>query len=172
LNYCNQIQDRFDNKCGSCGYFFACKGGCNASSIETSGSGAGVDEFSCELFKLKFSGVYDILRDVDILRDKLNPFVRKTLITNGFYSIKDIECYIREEGKNVELQYDKDNLFRCSEYEIFRGINFVKDGKGLSIHGDFINCDDPATTELNEKKRKEDFFNYLREVLKNVCVQR
>lgn len=169
--YSNEIQKRFDIICSKCGYWEVCRGGCNASSIAVSGSAAGVDYFSCELFKLNFKGVYEILRNIDLVNDEnLNPVARNILIKNNFYSVKDIKNFIEEKKINFSLTYNPNDLLNCSEFEVFRGINYIKDFKRpVQIqHVDFINSYDPEAKQRNSEVRKNKLSSYLRGVAENI----
>lgn len=162
--YCNEAQKRFDTKCEECGHWFACKGGCNGSAFESTGSVEGVEEFSCELFRLNFKGVYDILRNVSIFDKKLNPCAKKIMIENAFYSVKEIKSYIKKSGADILLEYNKNDLLKCSEYEVFRGINYIKDGKINNMHVDFVYSDKKGDIKLNKNNREKDFYTFLKGV--------
>ncbi|UZQ81819.1 radical SAM/SPASM domain-containing protein [Thermoanaerobacter sp. RKWS2] len=163
-----EIEERFRTKCAKCGYWFACKGGCNASAVESTGTAAGVEENYCEFFRSAFNDVYDILRNVDVLHDKLNPEARRIMLQNGFYSVKEIYQIIDELKLNIKLEYNKDDLLNCSEYQVFRGINYMKDSVPLYIrHTDIIIGENTKEViKINEQKRKEDIIKYLVEVAK------
>ncbi len=163
-----EVEERFRTKCAKCGYWFACKGGCNASAIESTGTAAGVEENYCEFFRKAFNDVYDVLRNIDVLHDKLNPAARRIMLKNGFYSVKEIYQIIEELKLNIKLEYNKDDLLSCSEYQVFRGINYMKDFKPpYSHHVDVILGDNTEEViKINEQKRKEDLIRYLVEVAK------
>jgi radical SAM protein with 4Fe4S-binding SPASM domain len=165
--YSNQVQKRFDTKCKECGYHFACNGGCNGSAIESSGSAEGVEETYCNLFKLKFNGVYKILRDIDIIHDEnLNPLARELMLDTGFYSVRDIKEFVKDMGKKYKMQYDPKNLLKCSEFEIFRGVNYRNGRKyWLYTHSDVVRSFDKEDIRRNEEKRKEDLLNLLKQVV-------
>jgi len=164
-----EVEERFRTKCAKCGYWFACKGGCNASAIESTGTAAGTEENYCEFFRRAFNDVYDVLRDVDVLHDKLNPAARRIMLQNGFYSVKEIYQIIEELKLNIKLEYNKDDLLNCSEYQVFRGINYMKDSNPPYFrHVDVIFGDDTEEViKINEQKRKEDLMRYLVEVAKS-----
>ena len=164
-----EAEERFRTKCAKCGYWFACKGGCNASAIEFTGTAAGTEETYCEFFRRAFNDVYDILRNVDVLHDKLNPAAKRIMLQNGFYSVKEIYQIIEELKLDIKLEYNKDDLLNCSEYQVFRGINYMKDSMPpYSRHTDVIlGNDTEETIRVNEQKRKEDLIKYLVEVAKS-----
>lgn len=163
-----EVEERFRTKCAKCGYWFACKGGCNASVIESTGTAAGVEENYCKFFRKAFNDVYDILRDVDVLHDKLNPAARKIMLENGFYSVKEIYQIIDELKLNIKLEYNKEDLLNCSEYQVFRGINYMKDSTPVYYrHVDVVfGPNEGEILKINEQKRKEDLIKYLVEVAK------
>lgn len=161
-SFCNEVQKRFDTHCKKCGYWFVCKGGCNGSSYEACGNCEGVEEFQCETFRLKYVGVYEILRDLDWVGDKnLNPYAYSMLINKSFYSVKEIKDFIKDIGMNFKLEYDKNNLLECSEYKIFRGINFMSDDILESRHVDFIDGFTKKVIQRNKEKRKEELLQYI-----------
>ena len=169
LLYSTEIQNRFDNKCRGCGYWFACHGGCNASVIERTGNAEGVDEFSCELFQLQFNSAYEIMREIDLVwDDNLNPIAKNILIKGGFYSVKEISRYFNDTKMNLpSLEYDPKDLLNCSEYQVFRGINYIKDSAWkYSRHIDFINSDTNDDRKTNDNARRNDLYNYLKTVAK------
>lgn len=172
--YVKEIQQRFDTTCKKCGYWFACHGGCNASAIESTGSAAGVEKNYCEFFRRAYNDVYDVLRNVDIIHDKnLNPYARDIMINKGFYSVKNIYEVLRELGRNISLTYNKNDLLNCSEYKIFRNINFMTDtGTKYSFHVDIIKSQKTKDIKINEQKRKEDLIKYLMEVAKDAYNDR
>ncbi|WP_431467565.1 radical SAM protein [Thermoanaerobacter mathranii] len=163
-----EVEERFKTKCTKCGYWFACKGGCNASAIESTRTAAGTEENYCKFFRRAFNDVYDILRDVDVLYDKINPAAKKIMLQNGFYSVKEIYQIIDELKLNIKLEYNKDDLLNCSEYQVFRGINYMKDSTPVYYrHVDVVfGPDEGEILEINEQKRKEDLIKYLVEVAK------
>lgn len=165
-----EVEERFRTKCAKCGYWFACKGGCNASAIESTGTAKGVEENYCKFFRKAFNDVYDVLRDVDVLHDKLNPAARKIMLENGFYSVKEIYQIIDELKLDIKLEYNKDDLLNCSEYQVFRGINYMKDSKPVYYrHVDVVFApNEEEVLKINEQKRKEDLIKYLIEVAKYV----
>lgn len=123
--YSSEIDERFNNICSKCDYFFVCHGGCHASVIESAGDGRGIDKFACESLKLKFNGVYDILRDVDTVSYKnINGHAAYMMNKYGFFSVKDIKQMLKEINFPLSLEYDPENLFKCSEYKIFSVINY------------------------------------------------
>lgn len=123
--YSSEIDERFEKICSKCNYFFICHGGCHASVIQNAGDGKGIDKFACESIKLKFNGVYDILRDVDSIDYKnINGHASSIMYDYGFFSVKEIKQILKETGSNIILEYDPDNLFECSEYKIFSAINY------------------------------------------------
>jgi hypothetical protein len=90
------------------------------------------------------------------------------MINKGFYSIKDIYDVLGELGRNITLTYDKNDLLNCSEYKVFRGINFMTDtGTKYSFHVDIIKSQKTKDIKVNEQKRKEDLIKYLMEVAKD-----
>lgn len=167
--YCEEIQKRFDTICKECGYWFACRGGCNGSAVECTGSAEGVEKFTCRLFRLKYNGVYKILRDIDWVTDKdLNPVARKVMIRSNFYSVKNIRDYIEENNIPFKLEYNENDLLNCSEYKVFRGINYVKDLDEYvaGMHHDVIDSYTENDIEYNLERRKEDLKTYLLQVAK------
>jgi uncharacterized protein len=154
-----EVQKRFDDICSKCGYFPACKGGCHGSVISSKGRADTVEKTYCEIFKLKFDGAYKILRDVDILNDSLNPAAKDIIIKKGFYSIKDIKDFIKKYKINISFKYDENNLLKCSEYELFRGINpFMEEENSKYKHVDVM----PSNPETFKTERENDLINYLR----------
>lgn len=166
LNYYNEIQTRFNSRCSKCGLWDSCHGGCNATAIETTGDARSMDDNYCKAVRLIFLGVYDMLRDTDIVHDRnLNPYARQELVQNCFYSVKDIKRYMAENGINFELVYDPVDLVHCSEYEVFRGINYYKGReRRLNLHADFIHACSEEAVETNRKKRDEALKEYLKGV--------
>lgn len=169
--YAQEVQKRFDTICKDCGYWDVCRGGCNASAIESSGSAEGVEPFFCDITRLNFNGVYEILRDIDLVRDyhKLNPKARDIMIRHGFYSVKEIRDLIAELGLDFDLEYDPNNLLACSEYQVFRGVNRLADRSGPGRHVDFTAPADEHDEEArakNREARRRDLLEYLREVAK------
>lgn len=154
-DYASECQTRFDTHCKDCGYFELCVGGCNASAIESSGSAAGVEQFYCELFKAKFKIAYELLRNIDVVRDKLNPYVKYELLENEFYSVVEIKQYLRNKNKNLEMHYDKMNLLDCLEYKVFRGINEIKLNNKPKNHIDFYNSKNRVAVRKNKQKRRK-----------------
>jgi radical SAM protein with 4Fe4S-binding SPASM domain len=170
--YVEHTQKRFDTTCQKCGYWEMCRGGCNGSSAESTGSVKGVEKFFCESFRLNFRGVYEIIRELDIVEDEhINPIAKEILITNNFYSVKDIRRHLLEKTK-VDLsilEYNPDDLLNCGEYRVFRGINEIQDRRLHSCidHIDFIGSYDELTKKYNHKLREEKLTLYLRRVAEN-----
>lgn len=161
--YFNEVQRRFDTKCKECGYWFACKGDCNGCSVESTGSAEGVEEFVCELFKLKFKGIYDLLRDLEWVDNKnINPYARRMLIEKDFYSAREIKQFLKDIGKKFELIYDKDNLLECSEYQVFRGINYMNDNYKYRRDIDFVNSFNKKTVKRNKLARRKNLLKFLK----------
>lgn len=122
--YSSEIDERFEKTCSKCDYFFVCHGSCHASVIQDAGDGKGLDKFACESIKLKFNGVYDILREVDsVSYSNINNYAASFMYEYGFFSVKEIKQILQEIGSSVQLEYDQDNLFECSEYKMFSAIN-------------------------------------------------
>ncbi len=170
--YCREVQKRFDTKCKECGYWFACKGACNGNSIEVYGNCEGVEEFVCELFRRKYTGIYEILRDLNWIDNKeINPYARRLMIDKGFYSVREIKEFLREIGKKFELEYDRDNLLQCSEYQIFRGINYMENDFKVGRHVNFINSFKEKDIRANRESRKQELINYLNEVAAAAVMQ-
>lgn len=172
--YSSEVQTRFDTTCKECGYFDVCRGGCNASAIQSTGSAAGVEKFYCELFKLKFNGVYKILRNLDFTRDfdKLNPYAKQAMLSHAFYSVKEIKAFLKKEGKSFYLEYNPDDLLNCSEYLVFRGVNPIEDlTSDITKHVDIINASGEETKKQNEINRHRDLKNYLKEVAERALKQ-
>ncbi len=163
--YADEVQRRFDTRCRECGYWFACKGGCNGSAFESSGSMEGVEEFFCESFRLKYNGIYDILRNLDWIDNKeLNPAARRIFIEKPFYSAKEINQFMEDGGKQFELTYDKNNLLGCSEHQVFKGVNYMYDNHNFGMHVDFIDSFDEDTVSINKGKRRKNLADYLKKV--------
>lgn len=165
--YVSETAKRFNTHCKECGYWFACHGGCNASAFESAGSVSGIEPFFCESFRLKYKGVYEILRDVDMVRDwSLNPVARDHLIKAGFYSVKEIKEIAEEIGVDTSwITYDPDDLLNCSEFQIFRGINYSRlEHQEITRHIDFIQDKTEEAIEHNLEKRREALKSFLKEV--------
>jgi radical SAM protein with 4Fe4S-binding SPASM domain len=163
----DEAQKRYKDSCENCDYWDFCRGGCNASSIEIHGTAETVNPFTCNYFKLQFNGIYDILRNVDINDKNLNPIARKIMMDNGFYSVKEIKRLIKELDINVKLRYNPKKLFDCSEYKVFRAINYIKDGTiKYARHIDFVEGYDEnkMIKRRNLNSRRRDLINYLKEV--------
>lgn len=171
--YYDEVQWRFDNICKPCGYHETCRGGCNASAVESSGSAAGIEPFYCDLYRAKFNGVYEILRDVDPVNDDLNPVARDIMFANGFYSVKEIKQYMEEKGIELELEYDPNNLLNCSEYQLFRGVNMVR-GSGCEIgkHVNVFITNEEHEKEANIKNRRESLEKYLMAAVENIIKEK
>lgn len=121
--YYNEIEDKFKNYCKKCDYFFACNGGCHGSSLESGGNCAGVEEFYCEVFKNFFDGIYNSIRKLDWLNEKINPYARKLFETNQFININRLNEYLQKKNIKYDLVYDPEKLIKCSEFEIINNIN-------------------------------------------------
>jgi uncharacterized protein len=171
--YYDEVQYRFDNICKPCGYHETCRGGCNASAVESSGSAAGVEPFYCQLYRAKFNGVYDILRDVDPINDDLNPIARQIMLENGFYSVKEIKAFMKEIGLDVELEYNPKKLLKCSEYQVFRGVNLVKGG-GCTVakHVNIYLGDREENKQENIERRRASLALYLRDFAQNIATEK
>lgn len=167
-----EVQKRFDTKCRECGFWFACKGDCSGSALESSGSCEGVEEFVCELFRLKYIGVYEILRDLDWVGNKeINPCARSMLMNKGFYSVREIKQFMKDVGMKFKLEYNRDNFLQCSEYQVFRGINFMADDDIHKRHIDFSNSFDKYTVKLNTERRRRDLIDYLKWAASDAVVK-
>ncbi len=163
--YANEVQRRFDTKCKECGYWFACKGGCNGSSFEASGTVQGVEEFACELFRLKYVGIYEILRDLDWVGSKeLNPVARRMMIEKPFFSVREIKAFMEDTGKQFELIYDRENLLDCSEHQVFRGVNYMYDNYKYGMHVDFTDSFDEDIVRVNKERKNKDLSEYLKKM--------
>lgn len=154
-NYVSECQKRYDTHCKECGYFEFCQGGCNASAIESSGSAEGVEQFYCDLFKEKFRITYELLRNLDVIWDKLNPHVRQELLVNEFYSVNEIKGYLKENNKSLNLNYDNINLLDCLEYKVFRGLNPIKTALNSNKHVNVIHTRDKVVLRKNRVERRK-----------------
>ncbi len=168
-NYVDDIQERFDSYCKKCGYLDMCGGGCNGTIFDrNNGDASKVDSFTCRLNKYLIREAYDFLRNIDLIEEteKINPHAYALIAKYNFYSIKEIKGYMKEAGVFLPLAYDKSNLLNCSEYKIFRGINYFNQNSSSQKHTDFVLDSDMSKKEmkLNKYKRKKDFFNYLKTI--------
>ncbi|WP_459195604.1 radical SAM protein [Wukongibacter baidiensis] len=165
-DYYEGVQKRFDTHCTECGFWQYCQGGCNANHIAVSGDASGIDEFSCELFKLKFNEVYNILRDVDIYKEKLNLYVLKLAVEHPFFTINEIKNFLWKKGYTAELEYCREDkkLLDCQEFKIFRLFNVFK-GATLErpMHSDFI--DYKLNISVNLKKINKNVLKIKRNEL-------
>lgn len=163
--YSDEIQCRFDSNCKKCGYWFACKGDCNGSAVETTGSAKGVEKFVCEQFRIKYNEVYEIIKDLEwIDNNDINPTARKMFVDKGFFSVKEIKKFMKDIGMKFKLEYNKRDLLGCSEHVIFRGINFMEDSVTCNRHVDFVNSFDKEEITRNKERRKKELISYLRNI--------
>lgn len=168
--YVTEVQQRFDTHCKECGYFDMCKGGCNANSFETNKNCSGIDEFYCELLKETIKIVYEELRNINVVKDLINPVVKNHLLKLNFYSIADIENYARSKNKEINLVFDRNDLLNCSEFKVFRGINPYRKGSDDNFikHGNVFFNNSKNTKRINTRNRYKnldkalkDYFNTL-----------
>lgn len=125
--YSLEIQKRFLTHCKECGYFDYCKGGCNANHIANTGNAYSIDTFSCELFRLKYFGVYNVLREVDLYSKKYNKYFYTLAIVQPFFTVNEIFEFLKY--KNIDIPKESltvDNLLKSKEFRLFRVFNQFK----------------------------------------------
>lgn len=167
--YCMEIEQRFLTKCKDCGYLNYCGGGCNANHIAVSGSGCGTDDFSCELFRRTFNGVYNIWRNIDIYNHTFNREVVKILLDGPYFTLKEIKEFLYKKGIKKNFKYDANNILNCNEFKLFRIFNPYQ-GK-INSHIDCINYKLENINEIitnkfsmvKVKKQREDTLEKLYE---------
>lgn len=120
---CEDINKRQRDYCVECGYFALCGGLCNATHAIANNDASRVDENICTLYRSMFNVAYSVLRDIEIEKDKINPFLFNYLINLGYIGMKDIIEYTKHKGVEIELTYEKGKLNESSEFKVFYGIN-------------------------------------------------
>lgn len=161
--YVDEVQTRFDTHCKECGYFDMCKGGCNANSFETNKNCAGIDEFYCELLKETIKIVYEELRNINVVKDLINPVVKNHLLKSNFYSVADIKNYARSKSKEINLLFDREDLLNCSEFKVFRGVNPYRKGNDdyFIKHGNVYFDNSRNTKRVNTRNRYKNLDNAI-----------
>lgn len=167
--YDEDVQERMDNICKECGYLDYCKGLCNATHIAVAGTAAGIDEFSCNLFKYSFNGVYEILREIDIYNNFFNQFFVLIALESSFLTVKEIRSFLNEKGhKDIKYKsYNDKRIFDTQEYKIFRVFNQFE-GEKINGHQDFqkyeLDRDVEVDNEFDFKKLKENRRKLMEEI--------
>ncbi|WP_026478387.1 radical SAM/SPASM domain-containing protein [Alkaliphilus transvaalensis] len=155
--YYVEVEERFKNHCEPCGYLAYCKGGCNANSVESSGSAAGIDETYCTMFRQKFNIVYDELRKVDLYKDQLNFNLYNLFATHPFFPIVEIKQFLTRLGYDTSWDYSTEEklLLESTEFKVFRVFNIYK-GTKLDGHTDHVNypIDSCNCNDFNSLKLK------------------
>lgn len=138
--YYDDIEKRFENYCYKCDYFIYCCGGCNANHSAANGTLDKLDESVCSVFKSRFVQAYDVLRKVDVYKEKVNMNVIRLAIEHPFFFLSEIIDFLQIHGYKPSLTYttDPDDILKCSEFRLFRVFNTFK-GYDLSGHSDFYN---------------------------------
>jgi len=170
--YYNEVQERFDNHCQPCGYWEYCKGGCNATMVEETGSASGVSKSSCVAFKLIYNGVYKILRDVSLIDDEilLNPVAHNFMIKKGFFTVKEINQHLKELGVKRLMIYDENDLLNCTEHKVFRKINYLQGQSAVNAHVDFVRGLIQEKGN-NWEKRRNSFLQLMKGVVVYECAK-
>ncbi len=169
--YYNDIQKRFDNYCSKCDYFMYCCGGCNANHSTAKGSLDKLDETVCDVFISRFVQAYDILRDVDVYKDKININVIKLAIDHPFFFMKEIKDFLEKHDYKVNLIYstNPDKLLKSSEFKLFRVFNVYK-GNDVAGHSDFyeycMNVDLDLCSDFDINSVKDKRYSIMEEILK------
>ncbi len=129
--YYYEVEERFKNHCEPCGYGDYCKGGCNANAVEATGSAAGIDKVYCQIFKQRFDIVYNILRKVDLYRDKINKNLFHLFATHPFFPVLEIKQFLASLGYSTEWDYTPTGkeMLNSTEFKIFRVFNIFKGDK-------------------------------------------
>lgn len=166
--YSEEVEERLNTHCRSCGYVEFCKGGCNANHITVAGNAAGVDESYCESFRQKFKIMYSLVRDIDIYKDRLNNELIKSIMLRPVFTINEIDEVFKEE-LSIEIKNDKykEDLLNSLEHSIFRLFNKHNDNELYSEeywkpeYAMNLNVDDLDAIKLVKGTRKD----LIREVL-------
>lgn len=170
--YNEDYEIRLNTYCRKCDYFPMCAGNCPNTHFIYTGSRRENDPNQCKLFQMQFKGAYETLRDLDLVRDNINPSAKKILVDNGFYSIKEIKRILNELEVYIPFEYDPDNLTKCSEYEVFRGVNYIKNNStNYNRHVDFIDSRDEESIAVNEKNRKRDLLMFFKSIAQDLAKQ-
>lgn len=171
--YYADIDMRFERYCNDCKYGRFCRGGCNANHIAVSGSGSGLDEFSCEQFKRKFNVAYDLLRSIDIFN--MNRKLAEIFIRRRALTIPEIRQFLAEKGHDVEKAFRKrsvknigEKLFDLAEYKLFRIFNKLSlndDGNHVDEH---FNHTDSFVGDVNDMRNKIGISHQRKKILHSI----
>lgn len=155
--FCRDVEYRINNICDKCDYFFACNGGCY---VNAEGDPTKVYENECDIFKMKFNRVYEILRNINSDDSSINNQAASLLRTSNYISISEIKDLLNVLDIKIELEYDSNDLINCSEFKMFRLINYKLDGFVKNFLKQYDNCN-------FENSENDNYLNKFKQLVSN-----
>lgn len=95
-NYIKQADDLIINHCKCCEYYDICYGGCMKEHF--SKDGLIFNEAHCALIKNLYDILYDLIKNINLKYDNINPILKQILIDYNFFSLREIK---RIEGDKI-----------------------------------------------------------------------
>lgn len=85
-------------ECKDCSYVDCCYGGCMALNYIYDNNFEHINQRNCKLTKGILDGIYELIKDIDILDEKYNPFFINLLKNNNYFSLTEIKSLEKENN--------------------------------------------------------------------------